>query len=387
MNRKILGILVCTLLIATALPAVGMINEKENMMQVFTSNNYLVQKTGAEGYMMTNWLERQKLVASDGTAGDGFGWSVSINGDYAIIGIGAFLDDYIGSAYIFKRTGSSWTEEAKLTASDGTTGDHFGWSVSINGDYAIIGALFDDSATGSAYIFKRIGSSWTQQAKLLASDGAAGDVFGYSVSISGDYAIIGTDGDESTAGSAYIFKRTGSSWTEEAKLTASDGTTGDQFGWSVSINGDYAIIGAYGDDSTTGSAYVFDTLNKPPSAPTIEGEGNGDAGTEYEYSFKSIDPNNDDIAVYIVDWGDDIDKELIIGPFASGDEAFASHRWSEPGDYVIRAKSKDIYSAESEWATSEVSMPKNKAINTPFLRFLEQHPHLFPLLRQLLGLQ
>ena len=116
--------------------------------------------------------------------------------------------DCSGSAYIFKRDGTSWSEQQKLLASDGAANDYFGLSVSISGDYAIVGAYGDDSYKGSAYIFKQDGTNWIQQQKLLASDGAADDLFGYSVSISGDYAIVGAYGDddkETASGSVYAF--------------------------------------------------------------------------------------------------------------------------------------------------------------------------------------
>jgi len=213
-----------------------------------------------------------KLTADDAAAVDYFGHSVCISGDYAIIG--AYLDNFdsksdAGSAYIFKRDGSSWSQQDKLTASDAAEEDKFGYSVSISGDYAIVGAYEDDfdskSNAGSAYIFKRDGSSWSQQDKLTASDAAEDDRFGCSVFISGDYAIVGAYGDDfdskSNAGSAYIFKRDGSSWSQQDKLTASDAEANDLFGYSTSISGDYAIIGAYQDDfdskADAGSAYIF----------------------------------------------------------------------------------------------------------------------------------
>ena len=211
----------------------------------------------------TSWVQQQKLTASDGAAWDYFGCSVSISGDYAIVG--AYGDDdkgtESGSAYIFLRSGTSWSQQAKLTASDGNAVDRFGNSVSISGDYAIVGAWGDDSYKGSAYIFKRVDTTWSPQAKLTASDGAAGDAFGYSVSICGDYAIVGAFYDDVNvmvdSGSAYIFKRGGTSWSEQDKLTASDGAAGDRFGWSVSVSGDYAIVGAQGDDVSKGSAYIL----------------------------------------------------------------------------------------------------------------------------------
>ena len=261
MKKKIICIFVMTLLIVTVSPAVG-------MTYVFPSNNSLIEKTGAEDYMMTNWYERQKLVASAGTTADGFGISVSIDGDYAIIG--SPWDDangfFSGSAYIFTRSGTTWTKQAKLLASDGAAGDWFGVSVSIDGDYAIIGADGDRDngvESGSAYVFKRDGTSWTQEDKLIASDGEADDWFGRSVSIDGDYVIIGAlydDDNGNNSGSAYVFKRDGTSWTQEDKLIASDGETDDHFGYTVSIDGDYAIVGARWDDDNgdnSGSAYVF----------------------------------------------------------------------------------------------------------------------------------
>ena len=222
------------------------------------------------------WNQQAKLLASDGAAGDYFGWSVSISSDGNTAIIGARGDDDkgsdSGSAYIFVRNGNIWNQQAKLLASDGVTGDQFGWSVSISGDgnTAIIGARADDDKggdSGSAYIFIKNGTTWTQQAKLVASDGAAGDYFGWSVSISsdGNTAIIGAywDDDKGTdSGSAYIFARNGNIWNQQAKLVASDGAAGDQFGYSVSISSDgsTAIIGAYMDDdkgTDSGSAYIF----------------------------------------------------------------------------------------------------------------------------------
>jgi hypothetical protein len=216
----------------------------------------------------TDWLEKQNLLATDGAADDFFGDSVSVSGDYAIVG--AYGDDdkgsESGSAYIFKREGAAWLQQAKLLATDGAAYDEFGRSVSISGDYAIVGAYGDDDKgdySGSAYIFKREGAAWLQQAKLLGTDVAAVDRFGWSVSISGDYAIVGADWDDDKgdySGSAYIFKREGAAWLQQAKLLATDGAADDRFGWSVSVSGDYAIVGAYFDDDkggSSGSAYIF----------------------------------------------------------------------------------------------------------------------------------
>nr|VFK22784.1 MAG: Disaggregatase related repeat-containing protein [Candidatus Kentron sp. LPFa]VFK35211.1 MAG: Disaggregatase related repeat-containing protein [Candidatus Kentron sp. LPFa] len=215
------------------------------------------------------WSGARKLLAGDGDKGTYFGHAVSVAGDYAIVG--TVLDDGksidSGSAYIFKRSGDSWVQQAKLVASDGVTGDRFGYTVAIAGDYAVVGAYGDDDKgtdSGSAYIFARSGNTWTQQAKLLASDGYTYDYFGHAVSISGDYAIVGAafneprifSGGFGESGLAYIFKRDGASWVEQKKLIVSDAN--DQFGYAVSIAGDYAIVGARYDDNGSGSGLVYD---------------------------------------------------------------------------------------------------------------------------------
>jgi len=218
-----------------------------------------------------NWSQQAKLTASDGLVEDYFGSSVSISGDNAIVG--ARGDDFgsninQGSAYIFNRTGSTWTQQTKLIPTDAFYGDNFGNNVSIDGDYAIIGASNGNvnfGQNGSSYIFFKRGGTWSQQAKLIASDGVKGDGFGYSVCISGDYAIVGSPFDDNGAntdqGSVYIFTRTSNTWILHAKLTASDSESSDYFGWSVSISGNYVIIGArndaIGSNRYQGSAYIF----------------------------------------------------------------------------------------------------------------------------------
>ena len=213
-----------------------------------------------------------KLLAGDGVADDQFGFSVSVDGDAAIVGaqFGDGLGPDTGAAYVFRRVGSSWVQEAKLTASDGAAGDLFGVSVSIDDDAAIVGANGDGhfgDLSGAAYVYRRVGSAWVEEAKLLASDGAIFDRFGSSVSISGDLVVIGSNGDDDlstntgfNSGAAYVYHRVGSAWVEEAKLLANDRTALDQFGRSVSIDGDAVIVGAlYGDglEVDSGAAYMY----------------------------------------------------------------------------------------------------------------------------------
>ncbi|MCP4288613.1 MAG: hypothetical protein GY792_30020, partial [Gammaproteobacteria bacterium] len=216
--------------------------------------------------------ETQKIIANDVVAFDYFGGSVATNGEYAIVGA-AGDDDQGGSsgaAYIFKRYGNYWGEHLKFRASDGALADDFGTSVAISDDYALVGNATD---TGTAYLFKFDGSNWgncpgggsvcTETQKLTTNDGSAYDGFGLSLAISGDYAIIGAldDDDQGTdSGAAYLFERNGTNWTQQTKLTASDGATGDRFGRRVAISGDYATVGANGDDdqgTNSGAAYLF----------------------------------------------------------------------------------------------------------------------------------
>lgn len=216
------------------------------------------------------WTQRAKLASEDLAASDFFGKSVSISGNTILVG--ASGNSFGGSAYVFTGSGATWTQQSKLTAADSELDDTFGNSVSLSGDTAVIGAHADDDAgtsSGSAYIFVRSGLSWTQQAKLNASDAAAGDQFGFSVAVSSDTVVVGARYDDDhglSSGSAYIFSRTGTAWSQQAKLTASDGAANDQFGQAVSISNDTAIAGAPGDDDTadgSGSAYVF--LRNGPS--------------------------------------------------------------------------------------------------------------------------
>ena len=248
MKKKIIGMFICMLLITTMVPAGKSL--RDNLGNAINPNNLQSIPSG-------DWIEKQKLLASDGTTDDTFGNSVSLDGDTALIG--AFQDDTgTGSVYVFTRSdATTWTQQAKLTASDGAIVDQFGWSVSLFGDTALIGAYGDDDNgvhSGSAYVFTRTGTTWTQQQKLLASDGEAWDEFG-SVSLSGNTALIGAWGDL-YQGSVYVFTRTGSTWAQQTKLTPSDDTA-RCFGGSVSLDGNTALIGAFGEDDSKGSAYVF----------------------------------------------------------------------------------------------------------------------------------
>ena len=211
------------------------------------------------------------IARADGAEGDHFGGSVAISGGTAIVGASGDDDcgGASGSVYVFQDTGRGSTQVAKLTASDGAMADYFGTSLAISGNTAVVGASGDNdcgSESGSVYIFQDTPSRWTQVAKLAASDGAAGDRFGYCVAISGNTAIVGAWGDDDvcpgniecdSAGSAYLFDAT--TGEELFKLTASDAAEDDRFGGYVAIDGNTAVVARDWSWVTDrpGSVYVF----------------------------------------------------------------------------------------------------------------------------------
>ena len=214
----------------------------------------------------TGWAnssETGKLIASDGAANDEFGISVAVHGDIAVIG--ARQDDTRnGSAYVFTRVSGVWSQEAKLIASDGAANDEFGISVAVDGDTILVGAHQNDSNKGAAYVFTKVSGVWKHVAKLTADDGAANDEFGISVAVDGDTIVVGAhqdDDKDDLSGSAYVFTRdSAGGWRQREKLTASDGEAGDRYGYSVGVSGDTVVVGAYSDDSNeanTGAAYFL----------------------------------------------------------------------------------------------------------------------------------
>ena len=278
-----------------------------------------------------SWNQQDKLIASDAATNDKFGWSVAINGDTIVVGSPHNGDSapYSGSAYVFVRNGNAWSEQAKLTASDPQAYDNFGHSVAIDGDRIVVAARGEDFDgkydAGCAYVFKRSGNTWSEDTtgsmtagKIAAFDATANHRFGQSVAIDGDIIMVGAywyingtgciyvfqldaqgvwsptsiqltasdkrahshfgtaiaiDGNTlivganrhtvngvTGVGAAYIFVYDGNTWIEQAKLTASDPAKNDDFGWSVAISGDIAVVGAYRDDeggNNAGAAYVF----------------------------------------------------------------------------------------------------------------------------------
>lgn len=216
-----------------------------------------------------------KLLPADGAAEDRFGASVALDGPFAVLS--APSDDDLGadsgSAYVLERVGAAWVERAKLLAQDGAAGDSFGTSVSLSGGLAVVGAPQADALgadSGAAYVFALAPGGWTQVAKLTPQDGAAGDWFGAAVAVQGERVVVGARGafdffdGTVVAGAAYVFESTPSGWVERAKLTASDGFAGDWFGAAVGIEGGTIVVGApyeptpWSQSPFKGAAYVFE---------------------------------------------------------------------------------------------------------------------------------
>lgn len=261
------------------------------------------------------WVFEQELVGSDAPDGARFGDAVAIAGSVAVVGAPGNGSVNSNAAYVFRFNGTSWTQEAKL---QGVGGDHpstatgssvaitstqdvivlgdrarwgracyvfryasgvwsqeallekpdssepggdFGTAVSISGTSLVVGDPSDNGYQGAAYVFVKSDANWTHQQKLVAGDGAASDHFGWAVAISGERVLVGARADDvgglSDAGSAYVFTRSDSAWSQQAHLTASDGAPGDGFGFSVALSGISALVGATGHDGGRGAAYLF----------------------------------------------------------------------------------------------------------------------------------
>ena len=255
-----------------------------------------------------DWSESDKLTASDAAANDNFGYSIHQLGNRAVIGarLGDGNTTDSGNAYVFSKDSSgNWSEEDELFASDGAAGDRFGTSAFIDSNTIVIGAPWEDdngNNAGAAYVFTDNGTgNWSQQSKLLAADGSAADNFGVSVSVSGLTAIVGAeldDPDGSASGAAYIFSRVDtSSWQQQVKLRALDAAANDQFGISVSMTDDIALIGALRNDvnvSDTGTAYFYDLdLDNDGLINAIEDTNNNGVQSIGETDFRDADSDDD----------------------------------------------------------------------------------------------
>ena len=234
----------------------------------------------------TAWPQQAVLGATGGAAYDVFGKAVAINGDLAIVGADGRSGGK-GAAYVFVRTGATWTQQAELAATGGVASDAFGGSVAISETTAAVGArnktVGANTGQGAAYVFLQTGATWSQQAQVVAGDGAAGDQFGTSIAVRGTALLVGGPGKtiagHAEQGAAYVFGRSGTLWTPEGRLTASDGAAAGHLGTSVALDGLAALVGANGSSSQQGAALEFVHFEQPatpfgggldPSRPGVE---------------------------------------------------------------------------------------------------------------------
>ena len=271
------------------------------------------------------WAQEAYIKASNNDAGDGFGYSVSLDVD--TLAVGANLEDSnettitngttpgssdnssadSGAVYVFKRTGNSWAQEAYIKAANSGAGDDFGYTVSLNGDTLVVGAYEEDSnqntitngttattdnstgGSGAAYVYKRTGASCAQEAFIKASNAGGGDWFGWSISINGDTLAVGASDEDSSqnfitngttssaddsagfAGAVFVYKRTGVSWVQEAYIKASNSGSSDSFGYTISLDLDTLAVGTPSEDSnqttiTNGSSASTDNSNPSSGA-------------------------------------------------------------------------------------------------------------------------
>jgi hypothetical protein len=214
------------------------------------------------------WMQEAKLTASNAAPFDNFGWSVALEADRALVG--AYAKKGVGTidgvVYVFEYDGTAWAEAGQVTDPVACCIQSFGWALGLDGDAAIVGAPGDDAAglgTGAAYILARNGSSWEIATRLAVEAPGLDDAFGYAVALSGDYAVVGAllhDTAGQNAGAAYVFVREGETWTQQARLTASDPDAADLFGNAVALRGDSLLVGAFNDDAggdNAGAAYLF----------------------------------------------------------------------------------------------------------------------------------
>jgi len=310
----------CAVAISGATMVVGAMGESSNATGVNGNQNNEIGGGSGAAYVFVRsggtWSQQAYLKASNTGVNDMFGCAVAVSGDTVVVGAYAEDSNAIGvngnqadnsasesgAAYVFARSGGTWTQQAYLKASNAEAGDNFGWTVAVSGDTAVVGALLEGSDatgvngnqanndavdSGAAYVFVRTGSTWSQQAYLKASNAESGDAFGHAVAISGETVVIsaiweasnatGVNGNQANnsafdSGAAYVFVRTGIAWSQQAYLKASNTGTADNFGQSVAISGDTVVVGAYFEDSNatdvngnqtnnsaaeSGAAYIF----------------------------------------------------------------------------------------------------------------------------------
>lgn len=315
------------------------------------------------------WGQVGKITSADGAVDDNFGVSVSVSGDTAIVGSGANIG---GAAYVYYRDqggADAWGQVIKLTAADNAAGLGFG-RVAVNGDIAIVGASGADiggrADQGAAYIFYRNqggANAWGQVVKLTAADGAAEDLFGWSVAVSGDTAVVGSQwadiGSNEYQGAAYIFDRNQGgpdSWGQVEKLVAEDGVAYDNFGYAVAVSGETSVVGAafatVGGNASQGAAYVFGPTACVPLTDVSIAGPLGITTTLYigtAYHFQAV--------ITPVNATPPITYTWTPAPATGQGTADAVYRWTTPGTYTLTLAAENCSAPSTVvTATKEVTI-------------------------------
>jgi hypothetical protein len=292
--------------------ATGVDGDQTNDDALYAGAVYVFRRTGTE------WVQEAYVKASNTGAEDYFGSAVALGPD--LLAVGAPGEDsnatgvdgnqasntssYAGAVYVFRRSGTEWAQEAYVKASNTGSGDQFGDSLSLSGDTLAVGAFEEDGAAtgvngdessnaatyaGAVYVLRRGASAWAQEAYVKASNTGSGDRFGRSVSVAGDLMVVGADQEDSgaigiggdgadnsasNAGAAYVFRRDGTSWAQQAYLKASNTGVSDRFGWAAAAWGDAVVVAAFGEDS-----------NATGIDPSQADESASDAGAAYLYRW------------------------------------------------------------------------------------------------------
>lgn len=263
----------------------------------------------------TTWSQQARLASG----GSQFGLTLALSGDTVVVGA-PYQNSNAGVAHVFTRSGNTWSQQAALTPSNASANDLFARSVSISGDTLLVGAPNEDSngnqadnsilESGAAYVFSRSGSSWSQQAYIKASNPGSGDFFGSAVAVSGDTLVVGAyneyggatgingnqaDNSVAHAGAAYIFSRTGTSWSQQAYLKASNTGDGDEFGHAVAVSGDVVAVSAHLEDSNAPGVNGSQTNNLADGSGAVYlFTRTGSVWSQRAY-IKSSDPDNPDM--------------------------------------------------------------------------------------------
>jgi len=317
-----------------------------------TGSVYVFERSGGE------WRQEAKLTPDDGDQNDTFGIEFSVDGDRILIGAIRHNDpngENAGAAYVFERSGGEWRQEAKLAANDGDNGDGFGHP-SLDGSRAVIGANAADpngKKTGSAYVFERSGGEWRQQAKLVPTDGDSDDEFGVEPVLDGDRVLIGAfrdnDPNGADAGSVYVFEQSSGEWRQQTKLVPDDGDSGDNFGGTLTLDGDRVLIGAFRDNDpngeNAGAAYIFrrsdGSDSGAPPTPSFEITGTGDTPGEVEIgtevTLDASDSTDSDGSIRSYEWDVDNDGTFEI----QTNEPTTTHAFSTVGEQTITLRVTD----------------------------------------------